>query len=115
MLSAKLFLLLSCLVSVALVQSKKVVNGVSTDEAKKSLIASLSKLAEGDAPCYEIEAVNTAKKETHLNMNVNLIDKKSRAKKNCNVDIWSRPWLKKGIQFTLDCPGGEVFMKDYSA
>ncbi|XP_067619164.1 sarcocystatin-A-like isoform X1 [Eurosta solidaginis] len=122
MLSTKLFLLLSCLVSVALAQSEHLVGGASNAdllEAEKSLNDSLSKLAAGDGPYYESKEVHTATKQvvagTLLKLNVDLIDKNSQAVKNCNVEIWSRPWLPNGIQVTFDCPDEEKVVKKHSA
>ncbi|XP_067631354.1 sarcocystatin-A-like [Eurosta solidaginis] len=122
MLSTKLFLLLSCLVSVALVKSKPLMGGgfkANLSKAEKSLNASLLKLAAGDGPFYEIKKVHTATKQvvagTLLKMNVDLIDKNSQAVKNCNVEIWSQQWLRNGVQVTFECPDEEKVVKKHSA
>ncbi|XP_067631479.1 sarcocystatin-A-like isoform X2 [Eurosta solidaginis] len=98
---------------------RKIVNTMTRDEAMRSLSASISKLAEGDGPCYEIRDVNSATKQlltaTFMDMNVDLIDKKNGAKKNCNVQIWSQPWLEEGVQVSFECPNEERVVVTHDA
>lgn len=35
--------------------------------------------------------------------------------KTCDIEIWSQPWLKNGIEVTFNCPGEEKLVKKHSA
>lgn len=65
-----------------------------------------------------ISKVNSASTQvvsgTLYKINVDLIAGNNEVK-NCNVEIWSQPWLPEGIQVTFDCEGEEKIVRKHSA
>ncbi|XP_067631456.1 uncharacterized protein [Eurosta solidaginis] len=111
MLSTKLFLLLSCLVSVALTQPKKGC-GVSNSDLTKAtniLNGALCKHAkDNEGQSYEIKTVHKVTKPMRpgllFKMNVDLSDKtNSQVVNNCNVEIKSNSRTGKSFKITLQC------------
>uniref|UniRef100_A0A0A1XE66 Sarcocystatin-A n=1 Tax=Zeugodacus cucurbitae TaxID=28588 RepID=A0A0A1XE66_ZEUCU len=125
MINAKLFVLLGCVTAVVLAMPKDhLVGGVaqiSGDDLKQveeELQNSLTKLEKGEGPVYKISKVNSASRQvvsgTLTKINVDLIAGNNNVK-NCNVEIWSQPWLPEGIQVTIDCDGEEKIVRKHSA
>uniref|UniRef100_A0A034WRI9 Sarcocystatin-A n=1 Tax=Bactrocera dorsalis TaxID=27457 RepID=A0A034WRI9_BACDO len=125
MISAKLFVLFGCVIAVVLAMpNEQILGGVSQlsgedlKQAQEELKNSLTKLATGDGPAYKISKVNSASSQvvsgTLYKFNVDLISGNNEVK-NCNVEIWSQPWLPEGIQVTFDCEGEEKIVRKHSA
>ncbi|XP_039968399.1 sarcocystatin-A-like [Bactrocera tryoni] len=125
MISAKLFVLLGCVIAVVvavpeghLVGGATPLSGEDLKRAQEELQNSLTKLATGDGPAYKISKVNSASSQvvsgTLYKFNVDLIAGNDEVK-NCNVEIWSQRWLPEGIQVTFDCEGEEKIVRKHSA
>ncbi|XP_062123366.1 sarcocystatin-A-like [Drosophila sulfurigaster albostrigata] len=71
---------------------------------------SLEKLASGDGPNYKLGKVISASRQLVSGFKyvyeVELVSENNT--KNCNVEIWSQPWLPNGNEVTFDCPDGKV-------
>nr|XP_014098561.2 sarcocystatin-A-like [Bactrocera oleae] len=87
---------------------------LSGDELKDAvgiLETALSKLSTGDGTSYKISNVDSASKQVVSGIlykyNVDLTDKDENLRK-CNVQVWTRQWLKNGNQVTIDCRGAKV-------
>ncbi|XP_049303175.1 sarcocystatin-A isoform X4 [Bactrocera dorsalis] len=80
-----------------------------------TLETALSKLSTGDGPSYTISKVNSVSKQVVSGItyryNVDLTDGDKNV--NCNVQIWSRQWLKNGNQVTIDCSGANAVKFNY--
>ncbi|XP_053946663.1 sarcocystatin-A-like [Anastrepha ludens] len=124
MFCAKLFVLFSCVLAVVLavpqgpiVGGESQLSGADLKEAEDTLKNSLSKLAGGDGPNYNLSKVNSVTRQvvsgTLYKYDVELVDSNG-AKKNCNVEIWDQPWLENGTEVTFKCPGEEVVKKKHS-
>ncbi|XP_054726257.1 sarcocystatin-A-like isoform X1 [Anastrepha obliqua] len=124
MVSTKLFVLLSCVfVAVLAVPQGQLVgapsklSGADLKEAEETLKTSLSKLAAGDGPNYNLSKIISVTRQvvsgTLYKYDVELVDSYG-AKKNCNVEIWNQPWLENGTEVTFKCPGEEVVKKKHS-
>nr|XP_014097266.2 sarcocystatin-A [Bactrocera oleae] len=125
MISTKLFVLFGCVIAAVLAIPKDQLVGGATQlsgddlkQAENELQNSLTKLSKGDGPSYKISKVNSASTQvvsgTLYKINVDLIAGNNEVK-NCNVEIWSQPWLPEGIQVTFDCEGEEKIVRKHSA
>ncbi|XP_061395220.1 sarcocystatin-A-like [Musca vetustissima] len=96
--------------------------GVSSVEdlskAEEELKSSLKKLAAGDGPHYKLAKVYSASKQVVegilTEIVADLIDEEENTK-NCNVSIWSRPWLENGIEVSFKCGTEPKVTKKHSA
>uniref|UniRef100_A0A1I8QBS5 Cystatin domain-containing protein n=1 Tax=Stomoxys calcitrans TaxID=35570 RepID=A0A1I8QBS5_STOCA len=83
--------------------------GEKLKEAEDVLENSLKKLAAGEkGPHYKLGKMYTASRQTVsgllYKMNADIIDSENEENnKNCNVTIWSQPWLENGIKVTFNC------------
>ncbi|XP_039964203.1 sarcocystatin-A-like [Bactrocera tryoni] len=91
-------------------------SGDELTAAVGTLETALSKLSTGDGPSYKISKVNSASKQVVAGIsyryNVDLTDEDKNVK-NCNVQIWSRQWLKNGNQVTVVCSGANAVKFNY--
>ncbi|XP_017041917.1 sarcocystatin-A [Drosophila ficusphila] len=94
-------------------------DGKDLAEAQETLQTSLTKLAAGaDGPHYRISKVLSATHQVVSGsayvFSVELIDNQE-AKKVCDVNIWSQPWLPNGIKVTFKCPNEPELVRQHSA
>uniref|UniRef100_A0A1B0B4W2 Cystatin domain-containing protein n=1 Tax=Glossina palpalis gambiensis TaxID=67801 RepID=A0A1B0B4W2_9MUSC len=87
--------------------------------AEKTLQKSLTKLAAGDGPVYQLVKINSATSQVVsgvlYKMKVVLGDG-VHAIKECDIEIWSQPWLiNNAVQVTFICPGEELVIKRHDA
>uniref|UniRef100_A0A1A9ZT11 Cystatin domain-containing protein n=1 Tax=Glossina pallidipes TaxID=7398 RepID=A0A1A9ZT11_GLOPL len=86
--------------------------------AENELKGSLAKIAASTGPKYRVARINsaytTAGKGTLTKYDADLIDERNRIKQ-CNITIWSRPWLENGVEVTFECDGEEVMVRKYDA
>ncbi|XP_037817319.1 putative cysteine proteinase CG12163 isoform X1 [Lucilia sericata] len=101
-------------------EGNAIVGGVekfSNEDAEKELQNSLSKLASGDGPSYKISKVHAATKQTVAGtltkIDCDLIAADGKEER-CEVQIWSRAWLKDGNEVTINCPNKELVKKRHS-
>ncbi|XP_075144532.1 sarcocystatin-A-like [Haematobia irritans] len=122
MIATKVFVFLSLLLAIA-VATPQVPGGVSSvenlKEVEDELNKSLTKLAAGDeGPHYKVGKVYTASRQVvegiRTTMVADLVDKDGKTK-NCNVVIWSRPWLPNGIKVTFKCGEEAELVRTHSA
>ncbi|CAD6992824.1 unnamed protein product [Ceratitis capitata] len=90
--------------------------GQGLTRATLQLELALSKLSAGSGPSYKVVKVHTASQQvvtgTLTKYNVDLRDS-NNAVNNCNVEIWSRPWLSNGNQVTIACAGGSSVVRSF--
>ncbi|XP_075148672.1 sarcocystatin-A-like [Haematobia irritans] len=104
-----------------LLGSVEQLEGPKKKEAVDVLENSLKKIAAGEkGPHYELDKVHTAFKQRVAGLlykiNADIIDNDNEEKsKNCNIEIWSRPWLENGIQVTLKCNEEDELVFSHSA
>ncbi|XP_065368397.1 putative cysteine proteinase CG12163 isoform X2 [Calliphora vicina] len=98
----------------------EIVGGVeklSNEEAEKKLQASLDKLASGDGPSYKISKIHAATKQAVAGVltkiDCDLIDADGKEER-CEVQIWSRIWMKEAHEVTINCPNKELVKKRHS-
>lgn len=64
-----------------------------------------------------MKRINSATKQVvaghKYQINADLIDSDEKSK-NCDVTIWSQPWLENGIEVTFECEGEEKLIKKHS-
>ncbi|EDW80833.1 uncharacterized protein Dwil_GK11352 [Drosophila willistoni] len=86
-------------------------------EAEQTLNNSLSKLASGDGPSYKLGKIISATHQVVAGSKyvyeVELIDGESKTKQ-CNVQIWSRPWETNGTEVTFNCPSEPQVVKSHA-
>ncbi|XP_017846215.1 sarcocystatin-A-like [Drosophila busckii] len=119
MLSMKVIFLLGLTVAVAMAGHVPTLGGVEElsgaglKEAEDTLNLSLTKLAAGEGPNYKLGKIISASRQTVSGFKyiyqVELVE--GSKTKTCNVEIWSRTWLKDGIEVTFNCPEGSVTKK----
>lgn len=98
----------------------EIVGGVvklSNEDAEKKLQTSLDKLASGDGPSYKISKIHAATKQTVAGVltkiDCDLIDADGKEER-CEVQIWSRIWMKEAHEVTINCPDKELVKKRHS-
>ncbi|EDW24486.1 GL24172 [Drosophila persimilis] len=91
----------------------RTLEGADLKEAEQLLSTTLSQLATGDGPSYQlvnlISATSQVVSGTLRTYKVELSD--GSDKKQCTVKIWSQPWLEesgKGINIKVQCEGDEA-------
>ncbi|XP_017063972.1 sarcocystatin-A-like [Drosophila eugracilis] len=96
----------------------RVLEGKDLADAKEILETSLSKLAAGEGPHYRISKIRSATVQVVSGSkhaySVELIDN-SGATKECNVKIWSQPWVPNGIEVTFNCPNEPEVVRRHSS
>ncbi|XP_065371593.1 sarcocystatin-A-like [Calliphora vicina] len=89
----------------------------ASNDAEKALQLSLEKLAAGDGPHLRLEKIHSATTQivsgSKYRINADFIDSDEKTK-NCDVTIWSQPWLENGIEVTFECKGEEKLVKKHS-
>ncbi|XP_075144536.1 sarcocystatin-A-like [Haematobia irritans] len=84
-------------------------------EAKEVLMNSLGTLAKGEeGPKYKLGKINKASKQlvagTLYKFEAEIIDEEEHTK-DCNIKIWSQPWLDNGTEVTFECGKEESLIR----
>ncbi|XP_061392113.1 sarcocystatin-A-like, partial [Musca vetustissima] len=90
------------------------------DEAKEALESSFKHLKKGENGAdYKIKQINSASKQVVsgilYTINADIIVGDDKETKNCDVKIWSQPWLENGIKVTLNCEKEDEVVFKHSA